>query len=110
MRMWMIDPKLMCNQHLLGEHVELHMFVGTIRMGKKLGGYVRNKLVEVQNIKTRHEELVREMVARGMKHKSQLHFEWEGSNVGEVNIESNEVEIGQRCAECFRRIHAVKGI
>ena len=26
MRMWLVDPKFMCNQHLLGEHVEMHSF------------------------------------------------------------------------------------
>ena len=25
MRMWMVNPKMMCNKHLLGEHVELHL-------------------------------------------------------------------------------------
>ena len=24
MRLWMIDPKLLCTQHLLGEHLEIH--------------------------------------------------------------------------------------
>ena len=33
MRMWNVDPKLMCNKHLLGEHVEMHMFFGTIQKG-----------------------------------------------------------------------------
>lgn len=33
MRMWMVPPELMCRQHLLGEHVELHMFVGAINKG-----------------------------------------------------------------------------
>ena len=26
MRMWMVNPRIMCRQHLLGEHVEIHMF------------------------------------------------------------------------------------
>ena len=24
MRMWMVNPKMLCDQHLLGEHFELH--------------------------------------------------------------------------------------
>lgn len=47
MRMWMIDPKKMCNKHLFGEHVELHMFVGIINKNKSLAGYLKNKLIEV---------------------------------------------------------------
>ena len=37
MRMWMIDPKLLCRKHLLGEHLEIHMFVGTINKGINVG-------------------------------------------------------------------------
>ena len=72
MRMWMIDPKMLCKKHLLGEHVELHMFVGTINKNKKLDGYKKNGLVEVHNIKLRHRELAAEMIARGMNHQSPL--------------------------------------
>ena len=35
MRMWLVNPALLCRQHLLGEHVEMHMFAGHI-----LEGYV----------------------------------------------------------------------
>jgi hypothetical protein len=37
--MWMVDPRQMCRQHLLGEHNELHMFAGTMRKGIGLAGY-----------------------------------------------------------------------
>ena len=33
MRMWNVDVTKMCNKHLLGEHVEMHMFVGIIIKG-----------------------------------------------------------------------------
>lgn len=72
MRMWMTDPKIMCRQHLLGEHVELHMFVGTINHGIKVDGYIRNNLLEIKSIISRHEELVKEMKKRGMNHQSPL--------------------------------------
>jgi hypothetical protein len=28
--MWMVDPRIMCRNHLLGEHAEIHMFVWNI--------------------------------------------------------------------------------
>ena len=31
MRMWMIDPTLLCRKHLLGEHGELHKFIPSFR-------------------------------------------------------------------------------
>jgi hypothetical protein len=33
--MWMVDPRLVCSKHLLGEHVELHMFVGCLLKRKR---------------------------------------------------------------------------
>ena len=34
--MWNIKTEKMCNQHLLGEHVEMHMFVGTLNKNKSI--------------------------------------------------------------------------
>jgi hypothetical protein len=50
--MWGINPKKLCNQHLLGEHLEMHMFVGCIKKGISLKGYYENKLVRTDLIKT----------------------------------------------------------
>ena len=38
MRMWMLPPECMCRKHLLGEHVELHMLLGSMRRGKSIEG------------------------------------------------------------------------
>lgn len=72
MRMWMIDPRILCRKHLLGEHVETHMFAGTLNAGKDMSGYVRNNLLEVLSLRERHDALAAEMTRRGMKHKSPL--------------------------------------
>jgi len=70
--MWMVNPKLMCNQHLLGEHVELHMLVGAMLKKKSLTGYAAKGLIELSRLYGRHRVLTHEMEARGMKHKSGL--------------------------------------
>lgn len=103
MRMWMVDPKFLCRKHLLGEHVECHMFVGTILKNKSLKGYKRNKLVEVHNLKSRHNDLVREMERRGMNHKSPLQ-EFKDFIYGEVDSVTNIKELSSRCIECKKRI------
>lgn len=72
MRMWAVAPSALCNQHLLGEHVELHMMVGTLNKGISMEGYYSRGLVDTDQIVSRHEALVAEMTARGMKHKSPL--------------------------------------
>ena len=103
MRMWMVDPRILCNRHLLGEHVELHMFVGTINHNINLTGYGRNGLVEVHNIKSRHEELVKEMKMRGMNHKSPLPS-FREFQFGKVNKSKNIKELSKRSKDCKIRI------
>lgn len=72
MRMWMVDPAIMCRKHLLGEHVELHMFVGSFKKGISIDGYINNNLLELKEVNNRHDTLADEMVRRGYNHKSPL--------------------------------------
>lgn len=97
--MWKVDPKKMCRKHLLGEHVEMHMFVGTIIKGKSISGYVKKNLVEVHNIKKRHIELSEEMVRRGFNHKSELP-KFKSFRSGQVFVVKSERELKNRCKDC----------
>lgn len=72
MRMWLVNPEKMCQKHLCGEHVEMHMFLGAINKGTKMDGYIKNNLFEPRYLHKRHEELANEMIRRGYKHKSPL--------------------------------------
>lgn len=102
MRMWMTSPEIMCRQHLLGEHVELHMLSGTIKVGKSIKGYVKNGIIESSSIPVRHKQLVDEMKKRGMIHKSELP-EINFLNEGEVNREESLRELVSRCPRCRER-------
>jgi len=62
----------MCNKHLLGEHVEIHMFIGSIRKGISITGYIKNDLLEPKSIYKRHNEIAEEMKKRGFNHRSPL--------------------------------------
>ena len=62
----------MCRKHLLGEHVELHMLLGSLRRGKNIDGFLAGKLVDPRRMFRRHEELVLEMERRGYRHASPL--------------------------------------
>jgi hypothetical protein len=101
MRIWNVDPRTMCAQHLLGEHVELHMIVGAINKGKSLEGFYSAGLIDTRVIVARHEQLVAEMIARGMKHKSPL--------PAFVNPERGyvtplaDLELRNRCSLCRER-------
>lgn len=108
MRMWMVPVKYMCNQHLLGEHVELHMLVGTIRKGKRIDGYARNGLIEPLMITSRHNDIVREMEARGMNHKTPLEISLgeihdllpENVRIAHVDQVSSWRDLLGRCDKC----------
>jgi len=104
--MWGIDPNKLCSQHLLGEHVEMHMFLGCIKKGISLKGYYENKLVCSNLIKKRHDDLVTEMIFRGMNHNSpiaEIDF-FRDFKYGEIDIESNINELMNRCPKCKDRL------
>ena len=99
MRMWKLDPKLMCDKHLLGEHNEMHMFVGCILKGKSIAGYISGGLVEVHHIRQRHDELAREMERRGFRHLSILP-EFPEFIAGNIDVDKNTVELRRMCRYC----------
>jgi hypothetical protein len=68
--MWLVDPKIMCQKHLCGEHLEMHMYLGAIKKGKKIRGFLKNNLFEPKKLKDRHDELATEMERRGYRHAS----------------------------------------
>ena len=101
MRMWMVDPTIMCRSHLLGEHAEIHMFIGNFNRGQSVRGYLQNGLLEVHSLYTRHEELVGEMKHRGYKHLSDLDEKWKfADRSGYIDRESSVEELVRRCPKC----------
>ena len=104
MRMWNVSPRLMCRKHLLGEHAEMHMFFGALSLGKRLDGYICTGLVEVHNVKRRHDELAQEMVRRGYCHNSPMQDSPLLARAGLVDVKRSLEELQFRCTECRRRI------
>lgn len=107
--MWNVDPKMLCDKHLLGEHVETHMFVGTLNKGRSVKGFLAKGLLEVHTLKKRHDDLVAEMERRGMTHSSPLpNFKEEV--LGSVNVEENVKELKRRCVRCLKRTKNAESI
>ena len=98
----MVDPRIMCRKHLLGEHVELHMMVSTIRNGLRLGGYVKNNLIEASSIGSRHSALVFEMRRRGYDHKSPIRYD-SHKVIGKIDRPAALQELLRRCPDCRQR-------
>lgn len=75
MRIWDIRPEKLCDQHLLGEHRELHAIWSIILNNKK--GYSKHPETlrwkgKLNALYNRHEKLVKEFKRRGYKHHSPL--------------------------------------
>jgi hypothetical protein len=113
MRMWLVNPKIMCRQHLLGEHVEIHMFIGAISRGQSVKGYLQKGLLEVHSLYFRHGELVEEMKRRNYRHRSDLDEKWRNTEkVGAIDKEKNLEELIKRCPRCkyrYSKIEKAKG-
>ncbi len=107
MRMWGVNPGYLCNQHLLGEHVEMHMFAGTIARGRSIAGYLAKGLVNPCRIKTRHDLLAAELKKRGMNHHSPLEMECRSLSEVTLNLDLNTRELRRRCPVCRTRLATV---
>lgn len=116
MRMWMLDPKIMCQKHLCGEHVEIHMMLGTLKAGKKIDGYIKNNLCEPKSIFTRHEILSEEMKKRGYQHNSPICIDEVSELVSNlpvvqqiccVNQPQSKIDLLGRCEECKKRYEQI---
>ena len=75
MRIWDIDPVHLCDQHLLGEHRELHAIWSILTTEKQ--GYAQHPETRrwrgrLAALYARHGEQVNEMRSRGFRHLSPL--------------------------------------
>jgi len=43
-RQWLVEPREMCKQHLLGEHLEAHIFLSKMQKGYKLDGFRKGSM------------------------------------------------------------------
>jgi hypothetical protein len=74
-RIWDVDPALLCRSHLLGEHRELHGLWNILTLDKP--GYRSHPETlrwegKLGALYDRHEALVGEMLRRGYRHASPL--------------------------------------
>jgi hypothetical protein len=74
-RIWDLDPSLLCDRHLLGEHRELHAIWSVLTTGKR--GYANHPETlrwrgRLAALHARHESQVTEMARRGFRHASPL--------------------------------------
>ncbi len=102
--MWGVDPSVLCRKHLLGEHLEMHMFAGALRKGRSLQGYIDGGLVDVHRIPSRHDALVREMEVRGYKHSTPIPRDIEYPIAAGLDLMQSLCDLLERCPECRARL------
>ena len=106
MRMWMVDPQILCRKHLLGEHVELHMLVGHLKRGRRVDGWADSNCTQPRSIAARHKALAREMARRGYRHASPLMQPSVAAHQrpgATVDVAAAQAELVRRCADCAGR-------
>jgi len=108
--MWMVDPRLLCQKHLLGEHGEIHKhkhnFVKQHSIAKRVSPVVQ---IEPAAMESRHDALADEMLRRGMNHQSPFlqpditylpTFERDAV----VDVQNSLNDLSNRCSECAKNI------
>lgn len=103
MRNWMLPPSLLCRKHLMGEHVECHMAMASLKNGRSVKGFIIKGLLEPQNLCSRHDELAKEINRRGYKHNSALVESVSDAPVGKVFIFKSMIDLLNRCPDCSKR-------
>lgn len=106
MRMWMINPKMMCIKHIVGEHGEIHKHKHNFIKKHNISGRIY-PIVQISPylMKKRHDELTKYL----KNHKSPYelpnlsHLSNE-IKYAEVDIEYNIKDLMNRCPECRKKI------
>lgn len=112
MRMWMVNPKLLCRKHLLGEHGEIHKFRHSFVKQHKMGKRVELGQIDHTNMESRHDELRDEMLSRGYNHNSD-YVQPDISYiklVPKIDINLNLSDLSERCEDCKRRIEELRSV
>lgn len=112
MRMWMVDPMFMCNQHLLGEHAELHKHLHNFAKHHSMTGRILNNCCEPSAYAKRHDELAKEMLRRGMVHRSPLQqpdisYLPRHERIHKINVPQNAHLLVRRCRQCRSRFNTL---
>lgn len=102
----MVDPRIMCRNHLLGEHSKLHMVVGTICRKHSVRGYLEQGPLEIHNLYNRHEKLVKEMKRRNYKHNSRIDPVWKSAKTESyIDKVMNLKKLLSRNSKCRISVH-----
>ncbi len=110
MRIWDLPPAVLCRQHLLGEHRELHAIWTVLTRGKK--GYSRHPETlrwrgRLLALYKRHDRLVAEMTRRGYHHRTPLDRRLAAGSARQTvfvdSVAAQRARLRAKGCDCFRR-------
>jgi len=113
MRMWMINPSMLCNKHLLGEHGEIHKHKHNFEKHHNIKGRIYPiTQIEPKNMQLRHDILAKELINRGMNHNSSyiqpnINYLPENLQNAKVDINISIKDLKNRCNQCKLRIETI---
>lgn len=102
----MINPKMLCNKHLIGEHGEIHkhrhIFVKRYSIKGRIFPIVQ---IEPLLMEYRHNKLAEEMENRGISHNSpytqpDISYLYPLERFAKVDINVSIKELKRRCEKC----------
>lgn len=114
MRMWMVDPRILCRSHLLGEHGEIHKHRHNFVKGHSMAGRIAINAVEPLAMQARHDALAAEMAEREYNHQSPYdqpdltHYP-DSVRLATVDTDASLAMLLDRCPECRRRHSQQRG-
>lgn len=111
--MWMLNPKILCTKHLLGEHGEIHKHRHNFVKKHNIKGRIIPVVqIEPSSMETRHNELALEMINRKMNHKSD--YKQPDISYLPKELQSAKVDISValkdlllRCKDCTIKYHNI---
>ncbi|MGE5436411.1 MAG: pyrimidine dimer DNA glycosylase/endonuclease V [Syntrophothermus sp.] len=101
----MVNPELMCDKHLLGEHGELHKFLHNWQKQQTMTKRILDNAIEPKSYKKRHDQLAAELLRRNFNHQSPIeqpdfsYLPVEEQNFI-IDVNNNYLRLVERCEKC----------
>lgn len=106
MRMWMINPEMMCKKHIVGEHGEIHKHKHNFEKQHSIKGRIGQ--IEPKIMKKRHDELAKFLKNHNSPYEiPDLSYLSEEERNSQVDKKESIKELKRRCPDC-REIIKIK--
>lgn len=114
----MINPVMLCRNHFLGEHNEIHKHRHNFVKGHSIKGRVEPEVqIEPLSMQKRHDRLVSDFDRRGYNHKSpyeqpDLSYLPENHRTAKIDVFKSMCLLMDKCDECRELImfNTLKGV